>query len=128
MRCALNTLQSIQLITTKIDEDIVYKVMGYPHPKDIEDIISCCLTMPLTKSFQIINEIKLNRGLTLLDVLREIIPQLSKLKLTIPAIMDLLETFAEIEQRLAYGADEKIQLASCIGALVLAKNVINSYE
>merc|ERR1712217_673228 len=106
MRSTINILQSTSMAFSNITEDTVYNFTGNPHPRDIETIVHWLLT----ESFH-----------TCIRNITEITIYILKIKMTKHMKIDILIALAELEQRLALGANEKIQLASLVGSFILAK-------
>ncbi len=72
-------------------------------------------------------KLKVDKGLALQDIVREVHLKVMALKLTDPAvIIQLLKQLADIEYRLAFGTDEKLQTASLVSCFQLAKEAIAS--
>jgi replication factor C subunit 3/5 len=121
MRRALNILQTIQLTANTINENVIYDLIGYPRVEDIQEIIFSCLHKSPVQSLERIIKIKMGGGFSLAEILWNVTPFIIRMDLPLLAILDLIENIADLEYRLACGADEKIQIASFIGAFYLAR-------
>lgn len=72
-------------------------------------------------------KLKVDKGLALQDIVREVHLKVMALKLTDTAvIIQLLKQLSDIEYRLAFGTDEKLQTASLVSSFQLAKEAIAS--
>lgn len=72
-------------------------------------------------------KLKVDKGLALQDIVREVHLKVMALKLTDPAvIIQLLKQLSDIEYRLAFGTDETLQTASLVSSFQLAKEAIAS--
>ena len=74
MRRTLNLLQSTFMSAAEITEDAAYACAGKPLPREIEDCAGWLLNEPLAAAFARINELQLNKGLALVDVLQQLHP------------------------------------------------------
>ncbi|EIW79410.1 DNA replication factor [Coniophora puteana RWD-64-598 SS2] len=116
MRRALNVLQACHAAYDSIGETEVYNCTGNPHPRDIESIVNSMLSDEFTTSYQMINQMKTERGLALQDLLSGAFEYVDTLELKPQARVYLLDYLATIEYRLSTGASEKIQLSALLGA------------
>ncbi|XXG60676.1 hypothetical protein AAC387_Pa04g2520 [Persea americana] len=114
MRKALNILQSTHMASQTITEEAVYLCTGNPMPKDIEQICFWLLNEPFAASFRYISEIKMKKGLALVDIVREVTMFIFNIKMPSDARVQLINDLADIEYRLSFGCNDKLQL----GALV----------
>lgn len=121
MRKALNILQSTQMACPQVTEEAVYLCTGSPMPKDIEQIAYWLLNEPFKRAYHLISEIKTNKGLALVDVIRELHPFVFCIKMPSTIRVQLVNTLADIEYRLAFGPNEKLQLGALIGAFTHAR-------
>lgn len=114
MRKALNILQSTHMASQTITEEAVYLCTGNPMPKDIEQICFWLLNEPFAASFRYISEMKMKKGLALVDIVREVTMFIFNIKMPSDARVQLINDLADIEYRLSFGCNDKLQL----GALV----------
>lgn len=121
MRKGLNILQSTHMACPQVTEEAVYLCTGSPMPKDIEQMAYWLLNEPFAKAYNLIAELKTKKGLALVDVIRELHPFVFSINMP-PAIrVQLVNSLADIEYRLAFGPSEKLQLGAMIGAFTHAR-------
>ncbi|KAI3812306.1 hypothetical protein L1987_17013 [Smallanthus sonchifolius] len=135
MRKALNILQSTHMASQQITEEAVYLCTGNPLPKDIEQISYWLLNEPFSDSFKKISDIKATKGLALVDIVREVTMFVFRIKMPSDVRVQLINDLADIEYRLSFGCNDKLQLGSVIStftrarsAIVAAANVIESNQ
>ncbi|CAJ1974234.1 unnamed protein product [Sphenostylis stenocarpa] len=124
MRKALNTLQSTNMATQKITEEAVYLCTGNPLPKDIEQISYWLLNEQFADSFKRIDEMKTRKGLALVDIIREVIMFVFKIKMPSAVRVQLMNDLADIEYRLSFGCNDKLQLGSVIASFTRARSAL----
>lgn len=124
MRKALNILQSTHMASQQISEDAVYLCTGNPLPKDIEQISYWLLNEPFTISCKRISEIKTRKGLALVDIVREVTMFVFKIKMPATVRVQLINEMADIEYRLTFGCNDKLQLGSLISAFTRARSAL----
>ncbi|XP_060214487.1 replication factor C subunit 3 [Lycium barbarum] len=121
MRKALNILQSTHMASQLITEEAVYLCTGNPLPKDIEQISYWLLNEPFAISCKRISDIKTIKGLALVDIVREVTMFVFKIKMPADVRVQLINEMADIEYRLTFGCNDKLQLGSLIAAFTRAR-------
>jgi len=109
---------------SEVNETNVYLSTGNPLPKDIHQIVEWMLNSDLDAAFNNILKLKMEKGLALADVIREVHSYASRLELHQDVFINLLVTLADVEYRLATGGSEKVQLGALVGAFQLARESI----
>ncbi|KAK0576073.1 hypothetical protein LWI29_011366 [Acer saccharum] len=124
MRKALNILQSTHMASQQITEEVVYLCTGNPLPKDIEQISFWLLNESFADSFKRISEIKTRKGLALIDIVREVTMFVFKIKMPSEVRVRLIDDLANIEYRLSFGSNDKLQLGSLISTFTRARTAL----
>ncbi|KAG5525090.1 hypothetical protein RHGRI_031687 [Rhododendron griersonianum] len=110
----------------QITEEAVYLCTGNPLPKDIEQISHWLLNEAFTVSFRRISELKTRKGLALVDIAREVTMHLVnrfvfRIKMPPDVRVQLINDLADIEYRLSFGCNDKLQLGSLISTFTQAR-------
>ncbi|KAH9534767.1 hypothetical protein CY35_17G021000 [Sphagnum magellanicum] len=124
MRKALNILQSGQMASPHLTAEAVYLCTGNPMPKDIEQIAFWLLNESFSTSYQKISEMKTRKGLALFDVVRELQPFVFSIDMPPAVRIQLIDALADIEYRLAFGPNEKLQLGALLSAFTHARTTL----
>lgn len=125
MRKVLNVLQSTWMAFKLVNEDNVYTCVGHPLKKDIDNIIYWLLNDDdFHETYKKITGLKINKGLALEDILTEVHLYMQRVELPPRVISQLVIKMASIEERLAQGCTEKIQVSALIAAFRLVRNQI----
>ncbi|KAI8013360.1 Replication factor C subunit 3 [Camellia lanceoleosa] len=124
MRKALNILQSTHMASQQITEEAVYLCTGNPLPKDIEQISHWLLNEQFAVSFRRISEMKARKGLALVDIVREVTMFVFKIKMPPDVRVQLINDLADIEYRLSFGCNDKLQLGSLIATFTRARSAL----
>ncbi|KAG5684672.1 hypothetical protein PVAND_013889 [Polypedilum vanderplanki] len=125
MRKVLNVLQSTWMAFKLVNEDNVYTCVGHPLKKDIENIVYWLLNDENVKdTYKKMNALKVDKGLALEDILKQVHLYVQRLQLPPRVISQLVIKMANIEERLAHGTSENIQLAAFIAAFRLARQQV----
>ncbi|XP_054788464.1 replication factor C subunit 5 [Prosopis cineraria] len=124
MRKALNILQSTHMASQQITEEAVYLCTGNPLPKDIEQISHWLLNEQFADSFKRIYEIKTRKGLALVDIVREVTMFVFKIRMPPSVRVQLMNDLADIEYRLSFGCNDKLQLGSVIASFTRARSAL----
>ncbi|KAI5667703.1 hypothetical protein M9H77_17556 [Catharanthus roseus] len=124
MRKALNILQSTHMASQQVTEEAVYLCTGNPLPKDIEQISHWLLNEPFTISYRRISDIKTRKGLALVDIIREVTMFVFRIMMPPDVRVQLINEISDIEYRLSFGCNEKLQLGSLISAFARARSAL----
>lgn len=124
MRKGLNILQSTHMASPQITEEAVYLCTGNPLPKDIEQISHWLLNEPFSESCSRISNIKTKKGLALVDIVREVTMFVFKIKMPADVRVQLINEMSNIEYRLSFGCNDKLQLGSLVSAFTRARSAI----
>lgn len=129
MRKVLNVLQSTWMAFKNVNEDNVYTCVGHPLKKDIDNILYWLLNDEnFSETYEKINQLKLNKGLALEDILTQIHLYVQRIELPPRIICQLIIKIANIEERLSQGCSEKIQVSAFIAAFRIARNQVSIDE
>lgn len=120
MRRAINILQAAAALGT-VTPEIVYKVVGLAHPKEIREIIRLALDGEFLKAREKLRTLMINYGLSGVDVIKQIHREIFGQELKIPEEIRVLiaDYTGEIQFRLVEGADDEIQLNAFLAWLTL---------
>lgn len=124
MRKALNILQSTQMASPHVTEEAVYLCTGNPLPKDIEQISYWLLNETFATSYSRISEMKTRKGLALVDIIREVTMFVFRIKMPADVRVRLINDLADIEYRLSFGCNDKLQLGSLIASFTKARSTL----
>ncbi|KAF8103174.1 hypothetical protein N665_0188s0127 [Sinapis alba] len=124
MRKAMNILQSTHMASEKISEEEVYLCTGNPLPRDIEQISHWLLNEPFAESYKKISEMKTRKGLAIVDIVREVTMFVFKIKMPSDVRVQLINDLADIEYRLSFGCNDKLQLGAIISTFTHARSTL----
>ncbi|CAF2179576.1 unnamed protein product [Brassica rapa subsp. narinosa] len=124
MRKAMNILQSTHMASEKITEEDVYLCTGNPLPRDIEQISHWLLNEPFAESHKKISEMKTRKGLAIVDIVREVTMFVFKIKMPSNVRVQLINDLADIEYRLSFGCNDKLQLGAIISTFTHARSAL----
>lgn len=97
MRKNVNILQSTALAFNVIDSSSVYASTGNPHPKQIQAILDLLLTNNYSDIFRQIMNVKIDSGLALGDILRDLHKMLLEIEFPEKMKCFLMKQLSEIE-------------------------------
>jgi len=124
MRRVLNLLQSTAMSHKVIDETSVYLTSGAPLPSDIDTILDLLMNHNFQTACEQIITMCTTKGYALADVLSELTSKLTCLDLDSVPLALLLDGMSDVEHRLAFGTDEKLQTASLVGVFIKTREMI----
>jgi len=122
MRRVLNLLQSTAMSSEKVDAQSVYLTSGAPLPLDITTIVDLLFNHAFQHSYTLILKMCTTKGYALADVLTDITTIVTAMDLPPGVLGDLLSGMSDVEYRLSFGTDEKLQVASLVGVFFRARH------
>lgn len=128
MRKVLNILQGTATAFPEVNEDNVYTCVGHPTPTDMSNVLNWLLNSDFTTAYNMILELQITKGLALPDIIQEVHDYIHRIELPPEVLIELLIKMADIEERLAHGTMERIQLSALVGAFYLARSKIKLPE
>lgn len=123
MRRVLNLLQSTAMANTTVDEASVYLTSGAPLPKDMKDILDLLLNHLFSTAYNKIVTMCTTKGYALADVLQDLTIMVTALDFGPQVLASLLDGMSNVEHRLAFGTDEKLQTASLVGVFCKTRHL-----
>lgn len=124
MRRVLNLLQSTAMSHGTVDEAAVYLTSGAPLPADVDQILAWLLNAPFEQAWRDIVQLCTNKGYATADVLSELAVKVTALDLDAVTLAHLLDGLSDVEHRLAFGTDEKLQMASLVGVFAKTRDLM----
>jgi len=120
MRRAINVLQAAAAIG-KVTPEIVYKVVGLAHPKEVREMIQLALEGKFNESREKLRKLMIEYGLSGTDIVKQIHREIFSNELKIPDEAKILiaDYTGEIQFRLVEGADDEIQLNAFLAWLAM---------
>jgi replication factor C subunit 3/5 len=124
MRKIVNMLQSINISLKAdaidpnyiVDRNFIYKMTGYPHPKDIDEIFEILMNDSVKDAYAKIKKMKAAKGISLIGIVTQISQKVLELEGAGNIIGNIIMRLGEIEYRLSISCSEDIQLGSLVSA------------
>ena len=127
LRRSINLLQTTALATNLITEANVYLCAGYPLPDEIKAQLQNLTNQSLEAAIKSLDQLRTERGLALLDIIRELHRQTVLMELPPMALANILDNLSQIEKRVAEGCSEKIQTIAIAAAYQLLRKDLDKY-
>jgi replication factor C subunit 3/5 len=118
-------MQTTALAAPVIDEATVYACAGYPLPDEIRDQVQALMNQPIEMTVEGLEALMVDRGLALLDVVRELHRQVVLLELPGAVLANIIDNLAQIEKRLADGCSEQIQAVAIAAAFQVLRQELD---
>ena len=96
----------------------MYEVTGRPSPDDITTLYDALNMKKFNDAFNVFVELKNRKSLAIDDILKDLHKCIMTTKYTEEMKMFLVSRMATIEYRLSQGTNEKMQIASLVGAFI----------
>lgn len=125
MRRVLNLLQATSMSSKVVNEMSVYLTSGAPLPNDIDYILQLLLNGSFSDICNELIQICTSKGYALADVIRALTPKIIYVdNMDAIALSKILDGMSNVEYRLAFGTNEKLQIASLVGVFVETRHSI----
>ncbi|OHT06505.1 putative replication factor C subunit 5 [Tritrichomonas foetus] len=121
LRRCLNLMQTTAMATNLINEVNVYQCAGYPEPEQIKEMLTVLLNQPLESAVASLSQLRIEKGLSLLDIVRELHRQAVLAEFQPMVLANLIDNLAQIEKRIAEGSSEAIETAALAAAFQLTR-------
>merc|ERR1712194_948540 len=95
----------------EVNETTVYSTSGAPLPEDIKTILDLLMNQNFQTCYEAITQMCSTKGYALADILQDLTFSIAALNLNGEALASLLDGMSNVEHRLAFGTDEKLQTA-----------------
>jgi replication factor C subunit 3/5 len=124
MRKCLNVLQATHLAYPVVNEENVYRCTGKPLPQDVRRILEALLNSPFQDAYDAILKMQVDKGLSLTDIITYVHELFLQTRFPPKVVAHILDKMATIEYNLAFGVEERLQLASFVGAFHIAQLMV----
>jgi len=128
MRRVLNLLQSTAMSSDVVNEKTVYMTSGAPLPNDVDMTLEWLLNLEFKNAYDNLLNICSAKGYALADILTDLTTALIGMELPPAVLAVLLDGMSNVEHRLAFGTDEKLQAASLVGVFTQARTIMKTKE
>lgn len=120
MRKAINLLQTSAALG-EVTEEVVFKVVGLAHPKEIKEMLRLALSGNFIEARNKLRTLMLQYGLSGLDVIKQVHREIFSQELKLPDELRIMiaDLAGEIQFRLVEGGDDEIQLNAFLARLSL---------
>jgi replication factor C small subunit len=109
-----NMLQSCSVMSKEITEKMIYDISSIAEPKEIKKVLEIAIEGDFIKARDLLLDIMLKRGLSGLDIIKQIQKEIWNLDINDERKVKLVDKCGEIEFRMSEGSDEFIQLESLL--------------
>ncbi|MBS3163081.1 AAA family ATPase [Candidatus Woesearchaeota archaeon] len=119
VRRVYNILQSCSSISKNITEELIYDMVSFANPKEVQKILEIAVAGDFIRSREKLLKTMLESGLSGLDIIRQVQKEIWNLDVKNENKLKLIEKCGEIEFRMVEGSDEFIQLEALLSQFVL---------
>lgn len=124
MRTVINTLQSTSMSFDKnVSETTVYQCIGQPTPREMKEVVMCLLNKPAKECMETIKKRLFENGYALQDVITHLHDIVFTMDIPDEAMTAIICGLGEVEENLASGCSNELQLAAVVAAFFEAKSL-----
>ncbi|EGT48901.1 hypothetical protein CAEBREN_08790 [Caenorhabditis brenneri] len=123
MRTVINTLQSTAMSFDTVSESTVYQCIGQPTPNEMKEVVTCLLNKPSKECMETIKSRLFMNGYALQDVITHLHDIVFTMDIPDEAMTSIICGLGEVEENLASGCSNELQLAAVVAAFFEAKSL-----
>jgi len=120
MRKAINALQGGAIMSTTIDEKMIYAITSTARPDEINELLGLSLAGDFDGAESLLNQLLHERGIAPNELINQCYRALVKRDMDRTLKVQLIDHIGETDFRLSEGANSDIQLEALIARFVLA--------
>ncbi|MFW6285662.1 MAG: replication factor C small subunit [Nanoarchaeota archaeon] len=120
-RKIINTLQAGSSIDKKVTTKLIEEILDFIDPKEVKLMLNSAIDGDFFKARDYMVKLKAKRGLTGLEILKEIYKQIIDMDIDPKVKIKTIDRIATIEFRIVEGSDEELQLESLLAMMSLIK-------
>ncbi|XP_026193241.1 replication factor C subunit 5 [Cyclospora cayetanensis] len=128
MRRLLNCMQAASMAHPgePLDGELIHRVLGLPQPSEVKALMQILLERDLKTCSAEFHGLVTRRGYSIRDWTEALHNELRAMKLPVPVAITLVTRLADIEERLALGSGEFVQLHAIIAAFFEARHALHA--
>ncbi|CDJ63447.1 activator 1 36 kDa, putative [Eimeria necatrix] len=128
MRRLLNCMQAASMAHPgePVDAELVHRVLGIPQPSEVKGVMQILLEKDLRTCSSEFYGLVTRRGYSVRDWVGALHSEMRNMKLPVPVALTLVTRLADIEERLALGSGEFVQLHAIIAAFFEARHALHA--
>ncbi len=120
LRKSINLLQSVSATGKDVTEEVVYEVSSQAKPHAVKKLLEEAIDGNFLDSRDKLQELLLEKGISGIDILKEIHRQVYDLDIDESRKVRLIEKLGDYEFRIDEGADEQIQLEALLAQFAIS--------
>ncbi|MEM3793554.1 MAG: replication factor C small subunit [Candidatus Bathyarchaeia archaeon] len=117
LRKAINLLQAASSLKDEIDEDSIYRLAGRIEPRYAKEILELAMKGNFSESRKRLRDLLLEKGLSPLDIIRQIHGEIFRSELQERDKLLLAEMLGEADFRISQGGDPEVQMSAFLAKL-----------
>lgn len=119
LRKLINTMQAAASVDKKINASVIEEIMDFVNPKEVKTMIEHAMKGDFHKARDEMIRLRSQRGLSALEIIKEIYRQIIEIKIDPKAKVKLVDKIATVEFRIVEGSDEELQLEALLATMAL---------
>lgn len=119
VRKLLNTLQASSSIDKKVTTKLLDEVLEFVNPDEVKEMVDFAIKGDFFKARDLMIKLKTIRGLTALEILKEIYKQVINMDIDSKTKVKFVDRIATVEFRIVEGSDEELQLEAMLAMMSL---------
>ena len=122
VRKLTNIIQAISVVNKKITKELIFEVVDFVNPKEIENMINLAIQGEFFKARDELLKLKIINGYSGIEIIKEIYKRVIEIENIDDKVkVKIVDKIANTEFRLVEGSDEEIQIQSILSYLSLLK-------
>lgn len=119
LRKACNTLQAAAGFGKRIDEQVIYAVVGRVIPKEVQEMLSSALKGDFIEARQKLRKMLVEYGVSASDLLRQVHAEIFRFNISEPLKARLIDATGEADFRITEGSNDEVQFSALLARLAI---------
>ncbi|MCA9495684.1 MAG: replication factor C small subunit [Nanoarchaeota archaeon] len=121
LRKLVNTMQAAASVSNEVNIKTINEVLDYVNPTEVQEMVDFAVKGDFFKARDYMLKLRINKGLTALEILKEIYKIVINLELDPKTKIKFVDRIATVEFRIVEGSDEELQLEALLAMMSLLK-------
>ncbi|MCJ7771455.1 replication factor C small subunit [Candidatus Bathyarchaeota archaeon] len=119
LRKACNTLQAAAGFGKRVDEKVIYTVVGHVIPKEVQEMLLLALKGDFIEARQKLRKMLVEYGVSASDLIRQVHTEIFRFNIPEPLKARLIDAIGEADFRITEGSNDEVQFSALLARLAI---------
>ena len=119
LRKAYNTLQAAAAFEKRVDEKVIYTVVGRVVPKDVQEMLLCAFRGNFLEARQRLRRMLVEYGISASDLIKQVHSEIFRFNIPERLKAQIIDAIGEADFRISEGSNGEVQFSALLARLAL---------